>query len=375
MSNEALNGETDAGTVTTIRPASTPADANQSYWNRLAARGKARRSMFLWTLTMFLVVTSVPILIPYFWLFTISVSARHGGVDSIVLWKSTAVLAPAVLAAAVISLSVPRRTVRYGLIAAVLGTAAVLLAVVVGKHLHTANYRFMWNPSVVEEIKGKAGAYNQYPSVWTAFTNSLYIATLNTAIVVSIATTAGYYLSRFKFPGRSSFLQGLLIIHAFPAMTLVIPIFLIMYWIGLLNTMVGVMLILSTIQLPFSIFIMKGFFDSVSWDIEMSALADGATRRQAFWKIMLPQVKIGMLAIGIFAFLTGWQDYIFVRTNLLSKSKWVMSLYLFYVSQDVMGVDYGIVAAVGVLYILPSLLIYLFCQKYLIQMRIGGIKG
>ena len=120
---------------------------------------------------------------------------------------------------------------------------------------------------------------------------------------------------------------------------------------------------------------MKGFFDAVPWDIEMSAMTDGASRRQAFRMVVLPQVRIGMLAIGIFAFLRGWEEYVFVRTLLIQKSNWTMSLYLFWMREDVMGTDYAMVSAMGVFYVLPSILLYAFTQKYLTQMTIGGIKG
>ena len=171
------------------------------------------------------------------------------------------------------------------------------------------------------------------------------------------------------------FLQGLLIIEVFHPWMLTIPIFLVIYWIGLLNTLSGPILVLTVIDLPFFIFIMKGFFDAVPWDIEMSAITDGASRRQAFFMVVLPQVKVGMIAIGVFAFIKGWEEYVFVRTLLFEKSNWVMSLYLFFVQDDIMGVDYGIVAAVSVFYVLPSLLLYIFCQKFLVQMTLGGIKG
>jgi inositol-phosphate transport system permease protein len=91
--------------------------------------------------------------------------------------------------------------------------------------------------------------------------------------------------------------------------------------------------------------------------------------------VVLPQVRVGLIAVGVFAFIRAWEEYIFVRTMLIENTNWVMSLYLFWVSDDIMGVDYGIVAAVSVFYVLPSLLLYLFCQKYLTQMTIGGIRG
>ena len=150
------------------------------------------------------------------------------------------------------------------------------------------------------------------------------------ALVVGVSTLAGYYLSRFDFPGRAAILKGLLVLHAFPAMTLIIPIFLMMYWVGLQDTLTGVILVIAALELPFAIFVMKGFFDAVPWEIEMSAMTDGASRRQAFLYVVLPQVRIGMLAIAIFAFLRGWEEYVFVRTLLVAKENWTMSLYLFW---------------------------------------------
>jgi inositol-phosphate transport system permease protein len=322
------------------------------------------------------VLVSLPVVLPYFWMFTISASARTGGVESAVLWKACAVLAPALFAVALVQITVAQARWRVWASLAIAVIAVCSLALTVGGDLHLQNYRFLWNPNIVEELRGSSGVgSDQFPWVWTAFTNSLLLATVQMVVVVTVSTLAGYYISRFSFPGRVSFLQLMLVLHAFPAMTLVIPIFLIMYWVGMMDTITGVILVICTLELPFSIFIMKGFFDAVPWDIEMSAIVDGASRRQAFVKVVLPQVKIGLLAVGVFAFIKGWEEYVFVRTLLFEKSNWMMSLYLFWVSDDIMGVDYGIVAAVGVFYVLPSLLLYVFCQKYLVQMTLGGIKG
>jgi len=267
----------------------------------------------------------------------------------------------------------PRLRLIGGLLLVII--AATLLATLIGGQLRLDNYRFLWRTNIIEEIRSKATAGGQFPSVWIAFRNSLALAVSQTVIILTVASLAGYYISRFAFRGREAFLQGMLVLHAFPAMTLIIPLFLILHWVGLLDTILGVMLVLATIELPFYVFVMKGFFDGVPWDIEMSAMTDGASRRQAFWLVVLPQVRVGLIAVGVFAFIRAWEEYIFVRTMLIENTNWVMSLYLFWVSDDIMGVDYGIVAAVSVFYVLPSLLLYLFCQKYLTQMTIGGIRG
>ena len=356
----------------------TPAVAaiDQTDWDRLARRAKTRRLAGQAFLIGFLIIVSLPILLPYFWMFTISMSAKFGGVESSVLWRSCSVLVPTVIVGALIQVTMENSRQRLFALLTVIVLALLALAWLIGGDIHLRNWEFLWNPNAVDEVMRHASAaIQQFPWVWTAFFNSLLLAGTQTILVIVVSTLAGYYLSRFGFPGRAAFLQSLLVLHAFPAMTLIIPIFLIMYWTGMLDTITGVILVIVTLELPFSIFIMKGFFDAVPWDIEMSAMTDGASRRQAFFQVVLPQVKVGVLAIGVFAFIRGWEEYVFVRTLLFEKSNWVMSLYLFWVSDDIMGVDYGIVAAVGVFYVLPSLLLYIFCQKFLVQMSIGGIKG
>jgi inositol-phosphate transport system permease protein len=344
-------------------------------WLALARRARFKHAASQSALLAALVLVSIPIILPYFWMVVISFTARSGGVSTRVLWTACAVIVPAVLIYSMIHVLTPSRRSRLaaGLVVSALG--AILLGASIGSDLHFANYRFLWDPNIVEEIRSKATAGGQFPSVWIAFRNSLALALSQTAIILAVASLAGYYISRFAFRGREAFLQGMLVLHAFPAMTLIIPIFLILHWVGLLDTIAGVMLVLATIELPFYVFVMKGFFDGVPWDIEMSAMTDGATRRQAFRLVVLPQVRVGLIAVAVFAFIRAWEEYIFVRTMLIENKNWVMSLYLYWVSDDIMGVDYGIVAAVSVFYVLPSLLLYVFCQRYLTQMTIGGIRG
>jgi inositol-phosphate transport system permease protein len=343
-------------------------------WDELVRRARLRRRTTTGLLYGFLLLGSVPIVIPYLWLFTVAFSGRAGA-STLVLWRSLAVLLPALLAWSLLRVAIDdtKRLRRWEVILAAITLAA--LAVLTGPYLHTANWRFLWNANIADELKGSAGVGTTYPSVWAAFGNSLLLAGLQMTLVVWASTFCGYYLSRFDFRGRAAYLKGLLVLHAFPAMTLIIPIFLLMYWIGLLDTLTGVVLVIAALELPFAIFVMKGFFDAVPWDIEMSALADGASRRQAFFLVVLPQVKVGMIAVAVFAFLRGWEEYVFVRTLLFAKSNWTMSLYLFWMSEDVMGTDYAMVSAIGVFYVLPSIILYTLCQKYLTQMSIGGIKG
>ena len=159
-------------------------------------------------------------------------------------------------------------------------------------------------------------------------------------------------------------------------MTLIIPIFLMMYWIGLLDTLTGVILVIAALELPFAIFVMKGFFDAVPWDIEMSAMTDGASRRQAFLhgRAAAGQDRHAGDRASSPSCAAGRNTSSSAR-SCSQKSNWTMSLYLFWMRDDVMGTDYAMVSAMGVFYVLPSVLLYAFTQKYLTQMTIGGIKG
>ncbi|MEL6522672.1 MAG: carbohydrate ABC transporter permease [Pseudomonadota bacterium] len=341
-------------------------------WEKLARTSLRGKRWRMGILSVFLVAVSIPIAVPYIWMLMIAFTSRRGMAETGTLWPALVVILAGLgsYGGAYLWLQRERLAIGTGVV-----TGLILGVILMGQDLHLQNFRFMVNANIIEELDGQGTAGGQFPWVWEAFANSLILAGTQTVIVVTVSTLAAYYLSRFSFRGRSAFLQSLLVLQAFPAITLVIPIFLIVFWVGLLNTLYAPILVLTALELPFFIFIMKGFFDAVPWDIEMSAMTDGASRRQAFWMVVLPQVRVGMIAIGVFAFIKGWEEYVFVNGLRTGNSYWVMSTYLYYVQEDVMGVDYGMVAAVAVLYVLPALVLYLFCQRYLTQMTLGGVKG
>lgn len=341
-------------------------------WARLERRGIVNRAGFIAVILLFLTLVSIPVLLPYLWLLVKSLTLSDDRISHMVLWRTAGIVALASLAALGLNLTITRRSmIAIGWIALGLGVAT-LLALFVAPYLTLVNYRFLWNSDISDTGTTRA---DLMPSVWSALASSLLFAIAQTAIVTLVATPAAYALSRFAFAGREMFLRGLLILHAFPALALTVAVFVELYYLGLLNSLPGVVLVLSALELPYAIFVLKGFFDAVPWDIEMSAVTDGATRAQAFRMVVLPQVRAGLIAVATFTFLRGWEEYVFVQTLLIDKSRMTMSLYLFFVSHDNMGVDYGMVAAVGVVYLLPVLILYIFTQKYITQMNFGGIKG
>ena len=353
-------------------------DPAETDWAGLARRARTLRRAKTGSIYAFLIAVSIPIILPYVWLVTIAFSAKTGIAETDVLWRAVAILVPGLIAVWMAAMLARNRRQTWVGVGAVALVTAVIFIAMVGPDLHVGNFIFLVEPDFASVVRSRVGEVSgavQFPNVWHAFLNSLLLAGGQTAIVVTVSCLAAYYLSRFQFPGRAGMLRSLLVLHAFPVLTLIVPLFLMLYYIGLLDSLLGVILVLVGFELPFAIFIMKGFFDAVPWDIEMSALADGASRRQAFVKVVLPQVTNGIIAISVFSFIRGWEEYIFVFTFLIDNTNWTMSLYMFFVREDVTGVDYGVVSAVGVFYLVPSLVLYAAAQRYLMQMSIGGVKG
>ena len=160
-----------------------------------------------------------------------------------------------------------------------------------------------------------------------------------------------------------------------PPFLLILPLLILYRGLGLLDTHLGLILAYTGFNLPLAVWITRDSFASLPRDVEESALIDGCSRWQAFLRVVLPQVRNGILAISVFTFIRGWEEYIFVFTFLIRNTNWTMSLYMYYVRDDIMGVDYGVVSAVGVFYLVPSLILYVAAQRYLMQMSIGGVKG
>lgn len=224
----------------------------------------------------------------------------------------------------------------------------------------------------------------QAVNIWSVTLNSLLIAVLMTTASLTLCSMTGYALSRMEFAGRRGFLALTLILHSFPAITLLIPIYLILLglgslpligkWIGF-NTLGGIALIMVAFELPLGVWLMKGFFDGISWDMERSALIDGANRWRTFWEIILPQIRPGLLALGVFAFIGGWNAYLIPATYSIGMVTSTLPVYIRQLTGDVVQVNWNQVAAVGLFQMIPILLLFVIAQEYLLNIYAGGTKG
>jgi len=195
------------------------------------------------------------------------------------------------------------------------------------------------------------------------------------AIVIATSLTAGYALSRLKFPFRPQFLGGAMILHAFPSISLIVAIFLMLRVLGLYDTLLGVILVKASLEIPFGIWVIKGFYDSIPWEIEMAGMQDGASRFLVWRKLVLPQVKPGIAALAIFSFIAAWSEFILPFILAPSSETQLLSVYLAGLMSDDYLTDYGLFKAVGLFYILPVMLFYLFTQDRLMDIYRGAHKG
>jgi len=228
------------------------------------------------------------------------------------------------------------------------------------------------------------------PHIWNVTLNTIVLAVLLTVGVLVISAMAGYALSRISFPGRKTFLGGTLILHAFPSVTLLISIYFVLREIGKIpvigkglpviggfgyDTVGGVALVMVALQLPLGVWLMKGFFDNVSWDMERAALIDGCSRLRVWWEIMLPSIRPGIAALSIFTFIGGWGAYLIPYTYITDQQRSTISAYLRALSGDTSPVNYSRIASVGVFQLIPVLIFFIFTQEYLLSIFGGGTKG
>ncbi|GAD52857.1 maltose/maltodextrin ABC transporter, permease protein malG [Halarchaeum acidiphilum MH1-52-1] len=209
---------------------------------------------------------------------------------------------------------------------------------------------------------------------WKALLNSLIISTVTTIVVMGLATPAGYAFSRYRFRGDNVIFIGVLFSRLFPPIGLIVPYYQIMSWLGLLNTLPGIIMAEVYLWLPLMIYIMRNFFMSIPADLDESARVDGCTRLQAFRKIALPLAAPGIAACSILTFLYSWREFLFsliVTTDLQSMP---ISVAVYKFVGDV-SVQWASLAAASVIAVVPTILIVVFFQRYIVSgLTAGALK-
>jgi len=206
--------------------------------------------------------------------------------------------------------------------------------------------------------------------------NSL-VVTLGTALVgVALASTAAYAFSRWRFPGRNPGLVFLLTTQMIPAAMLMVPLYILILRNGLVGSYRGLIVAYSVSAVPFSVWILKGYYDTIPRELEEAALIDGASRLVTFWRIILPLSTPSLAIVFLFNFTQAWNDFLFARIVIGNAQEiWTWPLGL-RTLQDQFRTEWGMFSAGAILVTIPVVILFLYSSKYLISgLTLGSVKG
>jgi arabinogalactan oligomer/maltooligosaccharide transport system permease protein len=206
--------------------------------------------------------------------------------------------------------------------------------------------------------------------------NSLAITIATAVIGVVLAATSAYAFSRWKFPGRSVGLVFLMATQMIPAAMLMVPLYILAIKLNLVGTYRGLVVAYSVTAVPFSIWILKGYYDTIPIDLEEAARIDGCSQLEAFWRILLPLSTPSLAIVFLFNFTTAWNDYLMARVMLGSQEKlltWPLGLQRL---QGQFQTQWGQFSAASVMVMIPVMALFLYTSKYLISgLTLGSVKG
>lgn len=235
-------------------------------------------------------------------------------------------------------------------------------------------------PTFIPKEPTGAGYINMFTTETSTFNfkqwaaNSVFVAFFTTAFSMIIAVLGGYGISRYRFKGRGALSYIVLTTQVLPGSLLMIPLYIIMGNFNLLDTKTGLMLAYVTFTVPFCTWMMKGFFDSIPISLEEAAKVDGAGTFRCFATVVLPLTVPGLVSTGLFAFINGWNEYLFASSFMQSYGNWTLPVGIASFKGQY-ATDWGTLMAGSVLITIPVVILFLGLQKHLVGgMTAGAVK-
>jgi arabinogalactan oligomer/maltooligosaccharide transport system permease protein len=270
-----------------------------------------------------------------------------------------------------------RRILLYALITAITLATVYPVLVVINTSLRPSNALYTTSLRLIPEgatLRAYGAILFEKPFLlWMR--NSLIVAIAVTLFGVALASTAGYAFSRFRFPGRKSGMIALLVTQMFPATMLLLPLFVLMRGLGLVDTLLGLIVAYTATVLPFTVWTMKGYYDTIPRDLEEAAMVDGSSQIGAFVRVVLPLARPALMITGLFSFMAGWSEFIVARVILSSQSLYTLPLGL----EGLAGTfqtEWATYSAGSLLVSVPVVALFLILNRFLVGgLTLGGVKG
>ena len=205
--------------------------------------------------------------------------------------------------------------------------------------------------------------------------NSTFVAFVVTMTGVALASTAGYAFSRFNFIGKKLGLLSLLVTQMFPATMLLLPMYIMLVKLHLINSYLGIIIMYSATALPFCVWQMKGYYDTIPTSLEEAGRIDGCNRFQTFYKVILPLASPALVITALFSFMSAWTEYIVAAQILQDTDLWTLPLGLKSFESN-MGSEWGLYGAASMIVTIPVVILFLSLSKWLVSgLTLGSVKG
>jgi arabinogalactan oligomer/maltooligosaccharide transport system permease protein len=231
------------------------------------------------------------------------------------------------------------------------------------------------------EIIPKGASFSNYTALFTErpfgrwMLNSTFVAVVVTATGVILASTAGYGFSRYRFVGKKFGLLSLLVTQMFPATMLLLPMYIMLVKLHLINTYLGIVIMYSATALPFCIWQMKGYYDTIPVSLEEAGRIDGCNQFQTFYMIILPLASPALVITALFSFMSAWTEYVVAAQILQDTDLWTLPLGLKSFESN-MGSEWGLYGAASMIVTIPVVILFLSLSKWLVSgLTLGSVKG
>lgn len=210
----------------------------------------------------------------------------------------------------------------------------------------------------------------------TYMKNSIILAVGTTVVVIVIGTLGAHSLVRFSYPGRERLAQLVLFTYLLPSVVLIIPLYFLMIWVGLANTLMSLIVAYTTFALPYALWLLRTFMAAIPDDLEAAALVDGASRMEAFFDVILPQALPGIISTALFTSILAWNEYLYALVLVNTDAARPLTTGVMSILITSFNIEWSLLMAASVMMSAPLIVAFIFLQKYLVRgFGAGAVKG